>query len=80
MLYDINDDINEDSNGYLQKLTRKTDKIIKNLSVLPLINITFLSSLKYNLKYNLLTFITYLILLIQSYTLLSDDLEFQIHL
>lgn len=50
MLYDINDDINEDSNGYLQKLTRKTDKIIKNLSVLPLINITFLSSLKYNLK------------------------------
>ncbi len=57
MLYDIN----KDSNGYLQKLTRKTDKIIKNLSVLPLINITFLSSLKYNLKYNLLTFITYLI-------------------
>ena len=80
MLYDINDDINEDCNGYLQKLTRKTDKIIKNLSVLPLINITFLSSLKYNLKYNLLTFITYLILLFQSYTLLSDDLEFQIHL
>ncbi len=57
MLYDIN----KDSNGYLQKLTRKTDKIIKNLSVLPLINITFLSSLKYNLIYNLLTFITYLI-------------------